>query len=77
MNLVQTNLQIIKNFLDRQTTTANIPYLFCNDKWLQKLQRSNVAKDVNRNDIFKYNSTTSDHLSPVSIKNIPSYQEIL
>ncbi|KAJ5622947.1 hypothetical protein N7490_011552 [Penicillium lividum] len=77
MNLVQTNLQIVKNFLDGQTTTANILYLFCNDKWLQKLQRSDVAKDVNGNDIFEYDSTASDHLSPVSIENIPSYQEML
>ncbi|KAJ5776689.1 uncharacterized protein N7511_001700 [Penicillium nucicola] len=39
-------------------------------------QRSDVAKDVNGNDIFEYDSTASDHLSPVSIENIPSYQEM-
>ncbi|KAJ6009604.1 hypothetical protein N7499_004998, partial [Penicillium canescens] len=63
-------LQEVKNFLDGNSK-KNIPWLFCNDKWLEKLQRTDAVWDSNRNLVMEM--AEDGTMSPIAIEDVKNY----
>jgi hypothetical protein len=61
----------VKDFLDGNFNGAT-PYLFCDDKWLQKLQRTDAAWDTEKQETLLV-AGPGGSFAPVAIENVDNY----
>lgn len=65
----------VKNFLDGNSDKAT-PYLFCDDKWLQKLERTDAAWDTEKQESV-FDDGPDGTLAPVAIEDVKNYRSEL
>ncbi|KAJ9194026.1 hypothetical protein DTO164E3_4709 [Paecilomyces variotii] len=68
-------LKEVKDFLDGTSTLDEIPHLYCNDTWLRKLDRFDVAWNKQGEDIMKVSPDGS--MAPMAIEEVPRYEQYL
>ncbi|RHZ46088.1 uncharacterized protein CDV56_104539 [Aspergillus thermomutatus] len=78
MTWVKDYLLEAKNFLDGTSTRlARTPHLYCNDKWLKKLSRSDAAWDTSRDETIMKVNPEDGSMVPMTIEEVPLYQNYL
>ncbi|KAJ5783458.1 uncharacterized protein N7518_009135 [Penicillium psychrosexuale] len=71
--LIKGSLQKVSNFLSG-TTLDNTPRLYCNDNWLKKRARTDIARDIEGNDIWTMDDNGQQHL--LAIENCDQYRHL-
>ncbi|KAL1863514.1 hypothetical protein Plec18167_000607 [Paecilomyces lecythidis] len=73
---IADSLNAVKKFLDGQPTDLlETPHLYCNDKWLTKLRRTDIAWDKQGYEVMKV--LPGGSMAPMIIEEVPAYQRFL